>query len=118
MYGSWPAFRRGWKRIYTESSHRKASRLRKSIACTMLAGSLFPLLAAVNVPFSIWLFSRESPAHEWGQAGLWVSGAALAVMLTVLTMSYRMSRAPLWTLRATSPAPGSSGSSCSRPSAT
>ena len=28
MYGTWEAFRRGWKRIYTESANRKPGRMR------------------------------------------------------------------------------------------
>ena len=48
MYDSWPAFQRGWERIYIESTHRKVRRLRSAAAHVALAGCVLPLAAALS----------------------------------------------------------------------
>ena len=47
MYRSWPAFIRGWKRIYTESAGRRPTHLRKWSLRHRLTGSILPTLTLV-----------------------------------------------------------------------
>lgn len=96
MYESWEAFRRGWKRIYTESTHRKVSRLRKAVVCSALFGSVLPVATAVNLVWSsrLWLDGGEEAGL--GKVGACLSAVALAVWFAVLMFTYRTVRAPIW----------------------
>lgn len=96
MYESWEAFRRGWKRIYTESTHRKVNRLRKAVVCAALFGSVLPVATVVNLAWSIMLWRQGGEGATLGLVGTCLSGTALAVWLAVLTFTYRTVRAPLW----------------------
>lgn len=48
MYANWAEFRRGWKRIFTESANRKRSRLTGIAWRLRLFGIVFPALAAAG----------------------------------------------------------------------
>lgn len=49
MYADWEGFRRGWKRIYTESSHCRAGRLRRDARRVRVVGTVLPALAAAAI---------------------------------------------------------------------
>ncbi len=94
MYGSWGAFRRGWKRIYTELAGRKPRRLERHALRVRTAGALLPLAAAANVFASA--IDLADLGTWWRAAGLTMGGAALLVMFTVVAALYRLGRTPLW----------------------
>jgi len=70
MYDTWSAFRRGWKRIYTEAANRKSKRLRTAAMRLRLAVGLVPALAIVG-GLSWWPL--------WNHAETWMQVASLAV---------------------------------------
>jgi glycosyltransferase involved in cell wall biosynthesis len=88
MYESWEQFRRGWKRIYTESSHRKVSRLHRYAAGQALAGCVLPV--AVFVFTLAVLVARPEEQLSWG-LGL----AAITLRLAVLLRIYAWGGTPL-----------------------
>ncbi|MFM9958206.1 MAG: glycosyltransferase [Phycisphaerales bacterium] len=47
MYRSWPAFVRGWKRIYTEAARRRPARLRTNAWRLRAVGTALPLCTAI-----------------------------------------------------------------------
>lgn len=93
MYDSWPAFRRGWKRIFIELSSRRADRLARYAWRPRLFGCLLPLAAAADAVLS----AAGAPGFDRA-AGLGVSLTALAVTLAAAGALYRLARMPLWTL--------------------
>lgn len=56
MYNTWPAFRRGWLRIFGECANRKPRRLREAAWRLRLTGTLLPLSGLVGVPLGISAF--------------------------------------------------------------
>ncbi len=96
MYPAYPAFRRGWKRIYTESANRRPERLRqwgwrcRAISTLLpLCTLVFSLLAAFSWPEE-WS-SRQAPAMA-------LAFTALGVYMLAAAFIYRLGHAPLWTL--------------------
>ncbi|MFT5424427.1 MAG: hypothetical protein ACI89L_002222 [Phycisphaerales bacterium] len=92
MYETWAEFRRGWKRIYTESANRKPDRLAKA-AMQLRMMSTLPLLAAVCFALA-WLVPWEDQP---------LAGLALGLpMLGTLSWAYALIRvqrgthAPIW----------------------
>ena len=63
MYADWSEFRRGWKRIYTEASHRRVKRLRRDAWRIRLLGALLPALALLTLAagFFVWLALEDAP---------------------------------------------------------
>lgn len=53
MYGSWNAFRSGWKRIFIESANRKTARLRTAASRLIFAHTLLPLSALIGLAAAI-----------------------------------------------------------------
>lgn len=47
MYDDWASFRRGWKRIYTESANRRPQRLRGAARRAFASGAMLPSSAAL-----------------------------------------------------------------------
>ncbi|MEN0019704.1 MAG: glycosyltransferase [Planctomycetota bacterium] len=45
MYDTWPQFRKGWKRIFTECANQKDSRLDRSASRLVLTSTLMPVLS-------------------------------------------------------------------------
>ena len=88
MYDSWPAFVRGWKRIYTEAAKRYPGRLRRNAWRLRLVGVLLPLgaLGAVVAGVAGALAASDPTlgvvAASLGAAGLaafaWASGLVFA----------------------------------------
>jgi chlorobactene glucosyltransferase len=95
MYESYAAFRRGWKRIYTESTNRKPARLRKVSRRVRLVCTILPVLTVVAIGVGI---ARLNGPH--------VEAAVLAIVLGSLgTLAFAgvvgastvLGRSPLWT---------------------
>jgi hypothetical protein len=96
MYESWPAFWRGWKRIYTESAKCKVKRLVRASWCATVAGAVLPGLAMANF---VWCAAMLGWGGEWastGAVGAALSGAGLAAWGLVMGATYRIGRVPLW----------------------
>jgi chlorobactene glucosyltransferase len=94
MYADWPAFRRGWKRIYTEAANRKPRRLTLAALRLRWLGTLLPawsLAAAIGGGVAV------AMAVPGGGLLLALALAALALWLVVLARVARIARAPLWT---------------------
>lgn len=70
MYRSWPAFQRGWARIFTEAAHTRPARLRKAARRVFATGVLMPACA---------LGALVAGVLTWGQT----SDTPLGVMLIV-----------------------------------
>lgn len=94
MYPDWIAFRRGWKRIYTEASRRKPSRLSTAAWEVLVSGVVLPLGAMALLVMSL-LGVAEGPSWT-GPAALVVSGSGVLAWFFVVSWMYRMSRAPWW----------------------
>lgn len=67
MYRDWGAFRRGWRRIYTEAASRRVERLRSSATALVATGVVLPACAAASV--------------VCGVAAWWVGDGVLAAFL-------------------------------------
>lgn len=96
MYENWPAFRRGWRRIYTEAANRRSSRLascaRRAFATLTLAPIVALCAIAVALPVA---FDRADDWLPWTVAAL---GALSALTyLAALSVVVRAQNAPLWT---------------------
>lgn len=96
MYPAYPAFRRGWKRIYTESANRRPERLRewgwrcRAISTLLpLCALAFTLIAAIAWPDQ-WTAQRN--------AAIALGAASLLVYFAAVTMIYRLGHSPLWTV--------------------
>lgn len=96
MYDSWPAFREGWKRIYTECARLKPVRLRKAAMTVRMAGTVLPLAGVCNLAVSLALLVQDAPGPALGRWGLALACAGLAACLLMLLVGYRLVRRPLW----------------------
>jgi len=94
MYPDWPAFRRGWKRIYTEAADRKLRRLQLSALRLRWLGTLLPLWTLAAGAGGALLVAAGAP--EGGRL-VWLCVAALVLWLVVLSRVAAISRAPAWT---------------------
>jgi chlorobactene glucosyltransferase len=94
MYGDWPQFRRGWKRIYTEAADRHERHLTLSARRVRWLGTLVPLWMLGAGPVGVLLVPRD-PALGWTLVALWLS--ATAIWLGSLVRVAALSRAPAWT---------------------
>lgn len=93
MYDSWPAFVRGWKRIYTEAAKLKPARLTRAAVRAALLPAILPLLALANIAVSAAVLGE----HPWiGGIGVALGVAAVLLTLAVVTVGYRLGRSPLW----------------------
>jgi cellulose synthase/poly-beta-1,6-N-acetylglucosamine synthase-like glycosyltransferase len=94
MYPDWPQFRRGWKRIYTESANRNPTRLRVAAWRMRLLGTVLPLLT-----FACGIFGAATVARD-ATMGWTLLSLALAGTLLWLGAQLRFSglaAAPAWT---------------------
>ena len=94
MYGSWPQFRRGWKRIFTEAARRNPARLRKHARRSLLAGvglpgDAFLCLALAGVCAAIW----PSDAIALITLGLGLAGTG--AFLLAIGAIYQKQRVPI-----------------------
>lgn len=87
MYAGWAEFRRGWKRIYTESAHREVDRLRRGARRIRLIGTLLPLamLATLVSALLVWWLADDAPLGIGlgvaGIVGLLAFGLAAGLIL-------------------------------------
>jgi len=93
MYATWAEFRRGWKRIFTESANRKRTRL-IGIAWRMrLLGVILPTLALVGAVAGLGL----RIAGNGGGVGDWALGlgaAAICLFFGALSACAALGRSP------------------------
>jgi hypothetical protein len=93
MYGDWPQFRRGWKRIYTEAADRNARRLAHSALRSRWLGTLVPLWMLAAGPVGL-LLVPSSPGMGWALVVLW--SLAMTAWLGTLARIAMISGAPPW----------------------
>lgn len=97
MYRSPEAFRKGWKRIYTEAAKRKPDRLRTLATRLVITGVLFPFVSHVAIVAGLVVALRDTPLAAW----LLATGfGSLAMMWLGLSLVYRAQGAPLWLIPA------------------
>ncbi|MCC6661677.1 MAG: glycosyltransferase [Phycisphaerales bacterium] len=96
MYPDWPAFQRGWKRIYTELSRQRPGRMQRNAWRTLVFGTLLPLVTIGGLAWSAGLLLRE-PMAPWA-VSVAVCLVALALQAAVLGVTFRLARTPLWCL--------------------
>lgn len=96
MYPAYPAFRRGWKRIYTESANRRPERLRQwGWRCRVIS----TLLPACAVAFTI--IAAIAWPDEWASMrhpAITLGSAAMLVYFIAVALIYRLGHSPLWTV--------------------
>ncbi len=88
MYHDWAQFRKGWKRILTESANREPRRLRRYAQRCVTLGVLLPGTVLVGGVAGAWL---RPDAAGWTLLGL--CAAALCAWLLSLALVYRRSGA-------------------------
>jgi len=88
MYDDWAQFRKGWKRIYTESANREPKRLRRYAGRSRLLGVGLPLAAGAGLVLAVAL----GDARTATLAGL-LCGGSLLVWTAGLVSVYRSSGA-------------------------
>ncbi len=88
MYDDWAQFRKGWKRIYTESANREPKRLKRYAWRSGLLGMGLPAMALAGLVLAV--AGGDGPTR-WLAGG--VCAAAMAVWLTGLVAVYRGSGA-------------------------
>lgn len=77
MYGDWGAFRRGWKRIFIESTYRRPKRLRQYATLIRSAYALMPTVSLVAaVGGGVGVLAAPS-SWAWGACIAGVTGLAL-----------------------------------------
>lgn len=86
MYGSWDAFRRGWKRIFIESARRRPTRLRAYARRVRIAYVILPTAAAAAlisgaVGVALGAGTSSHAAVAAGAAGVmsWITAMTLAL---------------------------------------
>ena len=96
MYRSWEAFRRGWKRIYTEAVRRKPGRLRECAWRLRLVGTVMPLASAAAVVAGPIVMKFGDMPLGWGL--LACGGAGVYAFAGAIARSLRVQCAPAWLL--------------------
>ena len=98
MYNTYEEFRRGWKRIYTESAHRKVKDLKRSAYRLRLTGSVLPLL---TLPVAGWGFGVLLAAGDvpLGAALIGVGVIGRFLFLSGMGLVYAMQHAPRQAVR-------------------
>lgn len=96
MYPAYPAFRRGWKRIYTESANRRPERLRQWGWRCRTISTLLPCCAIVFTLIAAIAWPAEWA--NWRTHASSLGATALLVYLIAVTSIYRLGHAPLWTI--------------------
>lgn len=94
MYPDWAAFRRGWRRIYTELARQRTGRLLRNGWRTLVFGALLPVIVLAGLAWSVVLVAGER--NLVGVAGIALSSAALAILCAALGGTFRLGRTPLW----------------------
>lgn len=92
MYDTWPQFRAGWKRIYTESLNKKSRRMQTASMKIRLVGTVMPLGAMMGVVGSALLLPE---AGALGEVVLILSALGVLAWLLGIAVVVRAGRAPL-----------------------
>lgn len=96
MYPDWSAFRRGWKRIFTEGFQRRVARLRKAARLVRITGTIAPVATiGLFIGWAITSLPLPRPVDIWPA---WVASIALLVWVTALARVYRTGHSPLWSI--------------------
>ncbi|GAB4550261.1 MAG: hypothetical protein Tsb0013_11940 [Phycisphaerales bacterium] len=93
MYASWEEFRRGWKRIYTESAHRKVRDLKRSAWRLRLTGTILPF---ISLPVAGWGLGVLLAAGDvpLGAALIAVGALGRFMFLSAIGLVYALQHAP------------------------
>jgi cellulose synthase/poly-beta-1,6-N-acetylglucosamine synthase-like glycosyltransferase len=94
MYADWAQFRRGWKRIFTETASRRARRLAVWSWQIRLLGAIFPVWTLAALAFGGALIAQDA-LRGWSMVGFCV--VALLVWAGALVRIAMTAHAPLWT---------------------
>ncbi|TVQ76864.1 MAG: glycosyltransferase [Phycisphaeraceae bacterium] len=94
MYDSYPAFRRGWKRIYTESARCRIHELLKNSWRLRCLGALLPGATIASALLSL-IYILTSDPDPLPIITLIISCAAIATAAGALALIYRSQRTPL-----------------------
>lgn len=93
MYPNWPAFRRGWKRIYTEAANRKPARLRRSALRMAAFGAALPAGAVAQILLLAGPWAADIPFR----APLAITALfGLSAWLIAVSWVHRLGHAPAW----------------------
>lgn len=96
MYPSWEAFRRGWKRIFTEAANRKQRRLIATARRTRWLGTILPVWMFVACAATPAVVAFDTMTGSGGR----LTALCLLAVLTwggALSQVASLSGAPLWT---------------------
>lgn len=94
MYPDWKAFRRGWKRIFTEGFQRRVGRLKKGARLVRLTCSVLPVLTVVLMgAWAALTLPLQRSIDIWPA---YVGGAALLTWVSALVRVYRQGHSPVW----------------------
>ncbi len=88
MYESWPAFRRGWRRIYTEAASRKPARLEANALRLLITGGALPLACVVSLGAGLIVWRQT--ADPLGGICAALGGLGLLTMWAALGMAHRL----------------------------
>ena len=94
MYPDWSAFRRGWKRIFTEGFQRRVVRLRKAARLLRFTSSIAPIATLILLgAWALVSLPLPRPSDIWPA---YTGVSALLVWVTALLRVYRTGHTPLW----------------------
>lgn len=97
MYESWGAFRKGWKRIFTEGTRRRPAKLRRAAFRVAFPGTVLPLMAVISIVSG----SVMALVHDdliLGPIAVGFGLVAMIVFLAALWLAYRAGGAPWWSV--------------------
>ncbi len=96
MYRSWPAFRKGWKRIYTEAVRRKPGRLIGFAWRLRLIGCVVPVMSAAGFVAGPVVMKLGDVPLGW--ALVLCCGAGVYAFCGAIGRALRAQHAPVWML--------------------
>lgn len=96
MYETFPDFRRGWKRIYTEAANRRAPRLASLAWRVAFSSFALPIGAFTALVLALRAPSQDLGADILRLSTLIVAPLALLAYALAMGLALRAQRAPLW----------------------
>lgn len=97
MYESWRAFRKGWKRIFTEGARRRSGKLRRVAFRVVFPGAVLPAFAGLSIVSGAVMLGVHGD-RILGSIAAGVGGASLLVFFTALGLAYRAGGVPWWAI--------------------
>lgn len=94
MYRSWPAFRRGWKRIYTEAANRRSDRLRLAALRLLTTGLALPAATVLLALLAVFRMARAGGEDRPAAALLLLAAVSLTTWLLGAARLLRHARLP------------------------